>query len=129
MSKLIVSWNWHQHFWPILSFAWLYKDTKSGQTFVMKDFWLNYILPSGGLLDVATTTTPWLNKDVNKVFIIIESAMSVTCETKITSEFVNIQYILKYNSCTSLNNYYKASTKLGYLNVMVSVVYLWLFFV
>ena len=36
-------------------------------------------LPSGGLLDVATTTTPSSNKAVKSLFKIMASAISVTC--------------------------------------------------
>lgn len=35
------------------------------------------VIPSGGLLDVATTTTPVLNSTSNSCFRIMASAMSV----------------------------------------------------
>ena len=41
---------------------------------------LNATIPSGCLFEVAITTTPCSNKEVNNLFKIIASAMSVTCK-------------------------------------------------
>ena len=54
---------------------------ESGYIDVLKCILYNYIkalLPSGGLLEVATTTTPLLNSSVKSFFSITASAMSVT---------------------------------------------------